>query len=150
MVKHTQTIRRQNLTNCLIVFDYFVGLALKWLNHSLTGTLTRSKEITHISKVNRKTSIFYPLIRLLIHPLIHLRICISRVRNVSFSENFAYISNRRSLNNYFWLLFLVVSKRVPWMPFWTSLREKVWRFWLSFSLVIVERKNRWWTDATGM
>ena len=32
MVKHSQTIRRQNPTNCLSVFDYFVGLALKGLN----------------------------------------------------------------------------------------------------------------------
>ena len=32
MVKHTQTIRRLLPTNCLSVFDYFVGLALKGLN----------------------------------------------------------------------------------------------------------------------
>ena len=31
MVKHTQTIRRQNLTNCLSVCDHFVGLALEGL-----------------------------------------------------------------------------------------------------------------------
>ena len=31
MVKHTQTNRRQELTNCLGVFDHFVGLALKGL-----------------------------------------------------------------------------------------------------------------------
>ena len=31
MVKHTQTICRQKLTNCLRVFDHFVGLALKRL-----------------------------------------------------------------------------------------------------------------------
>ena len=31
MVKNTQTIRRQKPTNCLSVFDHFVGLALKWL-----------------------------------------------------------------------------------------------------------------------
>ena len=31
MVKHTQTIRRQKATNCLSVFDHFVGLALKGL-----------------------------------------------------------------------------------------------------------------------
>ena len=31
MLKHTQTIRRLLLTNCLYVFDHFVGLALKWL-----------------------------------------------------------------------------------------------------------------------
>ena len=29
MVKHTQTIRRQQPMNCLSVFDHFVGLALK-------------------------------------------------------------------------------------------------------------------------
>ena len=29
MVKHTQTTRQQNPTNCLSVFDHFVGLALK-------------------------------------------------------------------------------------------------------------------------
>ena len=34
MVKHIQTIRRLLLTNCLIVFDNFVGLALKELNQS--------------------------------------------------------------------------------------------------------------------
>ena len=31
MVKHTQTIRQQQVTNCLSVFDHFVGLALKGL-----------------------------------------------------------------------------------------------------------------------
>ena len=33
MVKHTQTIRRQQPTNCLSVSDYFVGLPLKGLMH---------------------------------------------------------------------------------------------------------------------
>ena len=33
MVKYTQTIRRQHPTNCLSVFDHFVGLALKWVNN---------------------------------------------------------------------------------------------------------------------
>ena len=32
MVKHTQIIRRQQPTNCLSVFDHFVGLALKGLS----------------------------------------------------------------------------------------------------------------------
>ena len=32
MVKHTQTIPRQQLRNCLRVFDHFVGSALKGLN----------------------------------------------------------------------------------------------------------------------
>ena len=31
MVKHTQVIRRQKPTNCLSVFDHFVGLVLKGL-----------------------------------------------------------------------------------------------------------------------
>ena len=33
MVKHTQTIRRLLPTNCLNVFDHFVGLALKGLSN---------------------------------------------------------------------------------------------------------------------
>ena len=32
MVKHTQSIRRQQPKNCLSVSDHFVGLALKGLN----------------------------------------------------------------------------------------------------------------------
>ena len=36
MVKHTYTIRRQQPMNCLSVFDHFVGLWLKELNHALT------------------------------------------------------------------------------------------------------------------
>ena len=35
MVKHTQTIRRQQLMNFLSVFDQFVGLALKELGSNL-------------------------------------------------------------------------------------------------------------------
>ena len=31
MIKHTQTIRQLLPTNCLSVFDHFVGLALKGL-----------------------------------------------------------------------------------------------------------------------
>ena len=31
MVKHTKTIRRQRLTNCLSVFDHSIGLVLKGL-----------------------------------------------------------------------------------------------------------------------
>ena len=34
MAKHSQTIRRQKLTNCLSVFDHFVKLALKGLTIS--------------------------------------------------------------------------------------------------------------------
>ena len=35
MVKHTQTIRRQEPTNLLGVYDHFVGLALKGLKEML-------------------------------------------------------------------------------------------------------------------
>ena len=35
MVKHTQTIHRQQPMNCLRVFDHFVGLALKGLRYSI-------------------------------------------------------------------------------------------------------------------
>ena len=34
MVKHIQTLRRLLLTNCLSVFDHFVGLVLKGLTIS--------------------------------------------------------------------------------------------------------------------
>ena len=38
MVKHTQTICRQQPPNCLSVFDHFVGLALKGLNFPIQET----------------------------------------------------------------------------------------------------------------
>ena len=34
IVKHTQTIRRQQPTNCLSMFDHFGGLALKGLKNT--------------------------------------------------------------------------------------------------------------------
>ena len=42
MVKHTQTSRRLLPTNCLSVFDHFVGLALKGL--TLFSILTDSAQ----------------------------------------------------------------------------------------------------------
>ena len=54
MVKQTQTIRRQQPTNCLSVFDYFMGLALKWLKdvqHPATERLlTKHLTSSHIEK----------------------------------------------------------------------------------------------------
>ena len=44
MVKHTQTIRRQKVTYCLIVFDHFVMLALKGLIFWLFRVLAHSKQ----------------------------------------------------------------------------------------------------------
>ena len=42
MVKHTQTIRWQQPTNCLIVFDHFVGLVLKELKISCFFFIVRT------------------------------------------------------------------------------------------------------------
>ena len=39
MVKHTEIFRRKQSTNCLSLFDHFVGLALKGLNGSVDGML---------------------------------------------------------------------------------------------------------------
>ena len=36
MIKHSQETRRQKPTNCLSVFDHFVGLPLKGLKHFLS------------------------------------------------------------------------------------------------------------------
>ena len=50
MVKHTQTIRRLLPTNCLSVFDHFVGLALKVLDDIISGesmALNVSSALTH-------------------------------------------------------------------------------------------------------
>ena len=44
MVKHTQTIRWQKPTNCLSVFDHFMGLALKGLKGD-SGGLRRRKNL---------------------------------------------------------------------------------------------------------
>ena len=37
MVKHTETIRQQKLTNCLRVFDHLLGLARKGLGKTQKG-----------------------------------------------------------------------------------------------------------------
>ena len=43
MVKYTQTIRLQQPTNCLNVFDHFVGLALKGFNFNVSDILQKSQ-----------------------------------------------------------------------------------------------------------
>ena len=62
MVKHTQTIRRKKPTNCLSVFDHFVGLVLKglrcsdkawWVNIAVTDFITSEMRITFSE--NRKS-----------------------------------------------------------------------------------------------
>ena len=42
MVKHTQTIRRQQSTDCLSVFDHFVGLSLERLDSTINIVKQRS------------------------------------------------------------------------------------------------------------
>ena len=55
MVKHTQTIRRQQPTNCLSVFDHFVKLTLK-------GLIAKSQQwkyqnnVWNLLKVNSKNT----------------------------------------------------------------------------------------------
>ena len=52
MVKHTQTIRRQNPTNCLSVFDHFVKLAFK----GLTSTFIQTETAIFIAAKHEKTT----------------------------------------------------------------------------------------------
>ena len=44
MIEHTQTIRRQQPTNCLSVYDHFVGLEFKGL--------TIFSETAHLSSIH--------------------------------------------------------------------------------------------------
>ena len=60
-VKHTQAIRRQLPTNCLSVFDHYVGLALKGLKR-LTPKSIKSKFYHYKpspKKLNISTSLIY-------------------------------------------------------------------------------------------
>ena len=52
MVKHTQTTRRQQVTNCFSVFDHFVGLVLKGLTHRECNSNT-TENVTVIMKQDR-------------------------------------------------------------------------------------------------
>ena len=51
MVKHTQTIRRLLPTNCLSVFDHFVGLVLKGLSYPFKQSSRREMLETSITLV---------------------------------------------------------------------------------------------------
>ena len=62
MVKHTQTICRLLPTNCLSVFDHFVGLALKelsYLRRSCTIAVTNRR--TQYLTMSGQWSYIYPL-----------------------------------------------------------------------------------------
>ena len=46
MVKHTQTIHRQQPTNCLCVFDHFVGLVPKEIKRTKNKeNVSRHKQV---------------------------------------------------------------------------------------------------------
>ena len=61
MVRHTQTIRREQPTNCLSVFDHFVGLERKWLTPALK-TLYYSIILLCILIVNLRCIQFFHLV----------------------------------------------------------------------------------------
>ena len=50
MVKHTQTIRRRNPTNCLSMFDHFLGLAVKGLKKGIA--YSQALCVKRISSIN--------------------------------------------------------------------------------------------------
>ena len=54
MVKHTQIIRRQQLTNCLSVFDHFFGLVLKVLTLYLTIQIRERNVCTEQQLIPRR------------------------------------------------------------------------------------------------
>ena len=80
MVKHTQTICRQQPTYCLNVFDHFVGLTLKglnWLVETLAAFL-------------RKVDVFEFCLNILVHTLfLQFIICFSdnTVSNIAIYGN---------------------------------------------------------------
>ena len=54
MVKHTQTIRRKQPTNCLSVFDHFVGLVLKGIRSNKTVSESLNNYVKKWSKFLKK------------------------------------------------------------------------------------------------
>ena len=57
MVKHSQTICRQQRTNCLSVFDHFVGLVLKRLKlRNEIKTLEQRLSLSKVKKTKSKQS----------------------------------------------------------------------------------------------
>ena len=60
IVKHTQTIRRQQPTNCLSMFDHFVGLGLKELRIQDFTRLVIVPQVLHsvLKKCNTELNVF--------------------------------------------------------------------------------------------
>ena len=79
MVKHTQTVNRQKTTNCLSVFDHFVGLALKGLNIILESILGVSHILFAIN---------------LFHVIDLFLYLLKKFENLQFSDDFRGYRNR--------------------------------------------------------
>ena len=61
MVKHTETIRRQQQTNCLSVFDHFVKLALKGFRlevHWVFSIKKKNSSKTEIACIDHPADIY--------------------------------------------------------------------------------------------
>ena len=111
MVKHTQTIRPQEPTNCLNVFDYFVGLALKGLTEINKNTKVGRKKTKNTEKKRniikqemQKQLLYY------IHPQINLQSkvqtrMIQTLLNYHFKYNVILIHHQQLLS----LLLLVIE-----------------------------------------
>ena len=118
MVKHTQTIRRFLPTNCLNVFDHFVGLALKKLRTLLhDNSLLLSYSAARISEAcenilhNCSFHIYSPTLSLFIVNIIKIHFCYIKFicyhnqkqlcKNVFVFKNFIKISKKDRC----WILF---------------------------------------------
>ena len=54
MIKHIQTIRRQQPTDCLSVFDHFVKLAIKGLSCQLNIKIDSKITVSKIANKRKK------------------------------------------------------------------------------------------------
>ena len=64
MLEHTQTICRQQSTNCLSVLDYFVRLALKESKNRLSKVFGKFSRLTH---KELKSCICFCFIQIMLH-----------------------------------------------------------------------------------
>ena len=111
MVKHTQTIRPQEPTNCLNVFDYFVGLALKGLIEINKNTKVGQKKTKNTEKKRniikqemQKQLLYYIHPQINLHSKVQTRI-IQTILNYHFKYNVILIHHQQLLS----LLLLVIA-----------------------------------------
>ena len=87
---------------------------------NIYGSVVYGSFIYYVRKIFRKTNISYPLIR--------TRTCeYQGVRNVSFSENFAYLLNGWTLRN------LIAVAFYCW--FWKTVSLNIDVYWLIYSII---------------